>query len=73
MSFQSLKSDRGLCTIRFCIFFKGPKNEPWKNPWIKVRLETEQRIAKGERQAVGEGGERRNKDSSQYRERKQAE
>lgn len=31
----------------FCIFSKGTKNEPWKNPQIKVRLGTEQRIAKG--------------------------
>lgn len=60
-------------SLGFVFSLRGQKNEPWKNPQIKVRLETEQRIAKRERQAVGEGGERRNRHSRQYGERKQAE
>lgn len=43
--------------IRFAVFFKGQKKkELWKNPWIKIRLETEQKITKGESQS--ERGER---------------
>lgn len=34
----------------FVILFKGPKMESWKNPLIKIRLETKQRITKGESQ-----------------------
>ena len=38
---------------------RGQKKEPWKNPLIKIRLETEQRITEGESQS--ERGEKEKK------------
>lgn len=56
----------GVGHLAFVILFKGPEMESWKNPLIKIRLGTKQRITEGESQRENELIKNRN------RERKQA-